>query len=418
MRELLTVRRQERWLLLATMLVMGFFQVLMVSKFFALFADYDIQQWTVFNRNFHMSGFDPITYAVLTDWHQGYDLLRHPLLGLMMYPLYLLNQGLWALTGANCCQLIMGVLLWVCGTYAWLMLYRVVHELVGLGRALSILFSALGFGFAYILIATIVPDHFGLSLALLLSLLYRSGSKVARHETFSVREAWLWYLVIAGVTLSNGVLAFIMIGVVNGKSLLRRQFLFPCFVWPTVGLVGLVAIFGMAFGKGRQHVAAPISQQLVWVKENVPRTDVAIENFFGESLQLHRKHILGDVLTGRPTIVRYSWPAQYVVEGMLLVLVLAGAWMGRRERLVWMAVGVVGFNVALHLLLSFAIDEVYIMAAHWAFCLPVLMAYAVKGGGNTARWSVIGVVSVITLYLWVYHTVLLYRYLTWPLVEG
>ena len=417
MSELFKIRRDERWLLLGIVLVLGLFQVLMVSKFITLFADYDTQQWKVFIRNLHMSGFDPITYAVLTDWHQGYDLLRHPLLGLMMYPLYLLNQALWALTGTNCCQLIMGGLLWVSGTFAWLMLYRVIHELVGLGRAQSILFSALGFGFAYILIATFVPDHFGLSLALLLALLYRSGSKVARHEQFAVREAGLWYLLIAGVTLSNGVLAFIMIGVVNGKSLLNRKFVFPCFVWPTVGMLCLVFILNLASGDRRQDVASPISRQLVWVKENVSRTDVAIENFFGESLQLHRKHILGDVLTGRPIIVRYTWPAQYAVEALLLLLVLMGAWVGRRERLVWMCLGVVGFNVALHLLLGFAIDEVYIMTAHWAYCLPVLMAYAVKGGSRAIRCPAIGAVGIITLYLWVYHTAMLYRYLTWPLVE-
>lgn len=396
-------------------LVLGFFQALMISRFFALFADYDIQQWTVFNRNFHMSGFDPITYAVLTDWHQGYDLLRHPLLGLMMYPLYLLNQALWALTGVNCCQFVMGALLWAAGSYAWLMLCRIIHELVGLGRALSVLFSALGFGFAYILIATIVPDHFGLSLALLLTLLYSAGVKVKRSERFSVNETWLWFLVVSGVTLSNGVLVFIIIALVNGRSVLDWRFVFPSFIGPTVGLVILVFVLGWAAGNPQQEGIAPIDRQLVWVKENVSRTDVAIENFFGESLQLHRKHILGDVLTGRPTIVRYTWVAQYAVEALLLLLVSWGAWMGRRERLVWMCLGVVGFNVALHLVLGFAIDEVYIMAAHWAFCLPVLMAYVVARGNRAMRWSAISVVGFITAYLWVYHTALLFRYLTWPL---
>ncbi len=414
MKKIFTIRKEERWLMLAIVLVLGVFQVLIISKFFTLFADYSEQHWDVFMRNFHMSGFDPISYAVLTDWHQGYDILRHPLLALLMYPPYLLNQALWALTGCNCCQIIMGALLLAAGSYAWLMLFRIIHELVGLSRAYALLLSALGFGFAYVLISTIVPDHFCLSLALLLTLFYIAGDKLQRGERFTLRAAALWFLLTAGVTLSNGVAAVIMVAVVNGREVVRWKFLVLSFVVPSALLLGLAVGISRAGDMSQVSVAEPIEQQMAWVRNNVSRADVAMENFFGESLQLHRQHVLGDVLTKRPVIVRYSCTGQYVVEGLLMGLLLLGFWMGRRERLVWMAMGIVAFNMGLHLVLGFALDEVYIMAAHWAFCLPIVMAYVLRSRRRPVRLSVALILLGIVGYLWSYHSVLLYRYLTWP----
>ncbi len=81
-----------------------------------------------------MSGFDPITYDVITRWHEGYDILRHPLLAAMMYPLYLLNQALWTITGCNCVQLICGVVLTFCGFWSVMFVYRTMAEEMHIGR--------------------------------------------------------------------------------------------------------------------------------------------------------------------------------------------------------------------------------------------------------------------------------------------
>lgn len=400
--------------MLLMVVALGVFHVLLIAKFFPLFADYSEQHWDVFMRNFHMSGFDPISYAVLTDWHQGFDILRHPLLALMMYPLYLINSLLWTLTGCNCCQIIMGAMLLAAGSYAWLMLYRILHELVGLSRAYALLLSSLGFGFAYVLIPTFVPDHFGLSLLLLLTLFYIAGGKLQRRERFTWREASLWFLLTAGVTLSNGVAVMIMVAVVNGREVLRWKFLVLSFVVPSAVLLATALAISRATDISQVSVAEPVSNQFRWVKNNASRFDVMVENFFGESLQLHRRHVLGDVLTRRPVIVRYSWKGQYVVEGLLVGLFLWGLWMGRRERLAWMAMGIVALNIGLHLVLGFALDEVYIMAAHWAFCLPILMAYVLRSPLRPVRLSVALLLLAIVGYLWSYHGVLLFRYLTWP----
>lgn len=115
-------------MVIAVAMILGMFHLLIIAKFFPLFAHYGNRQWDVFMRNFHMSGFDPTGYAVLTHWHQGYDVVRHPLLALMMLPFYGLNRLLWWITGCNCCQIVMGALLLMAGITAWLMLFRTLNE--------------------------------------------------------------------------------------------------------------------------------------------------------------------------------------------------------------------------------------------------------------------------------------------------
>ena len=139
MAKLFIIKRAERLFVLAVAVWLGFFQFLMISKFWPLFSDYGATTWTVFMKNYHMSGFDPYSYAVLTSWGEHFDIIRHPLLALFLYPFYSINQGLWAVTGANCAPLVMGVLLLVCSIYGSLFLYRLLHEIMGTGRKTAML---------------------------------------------------------------------------------------------------------------------------------------------------------------------------------------------------------------------------------------------------------------------------------------
>lgn len=405
------IRRDERWLVLTAMLALGFFQYLTIVKFAPLFADYSEAQWTVFMRNYHMSGFDPISYAVITDWHQGFDILRHPLLAYLLYPLYLANRLLWGTTGMNCVQWVYGSVLYGCAIYAMLFLHRILREVVGISRRQATLLTACCFGFAYILLSTFVADHFGLSLFLLLLTLYRGGIKLVRGQHFSPLESIALFTLTAGVTLSNGVSVFIIVAAVNGRCLWHIRPLVLCFALPSLLLLGSAQAYKWSQGISE----TPIESQLKDTYRGLNRADILVENLFGESIQLHRRHILGDALVRRPVVVRYSWTAQYVAEAVYMALFTAGVWMGRRSRFLWGCMGILGFTLLFHVGLGFGLNEVYIMAAHWAFVVVIAMAYLFRSNSPTIKIPAALLLLAITLYLWAYHGVLLYRYLTWPL---
>ena len=409
--------KEERWPALYALVFILSYQYLIISKFFCLFADFSEHNWNVFIRNYHMSGFDPITYDVLSDWSLRYNVVRHPLLALAMYPLSLLNNLLEQLTTVNCAQLIMGVLLTVCAFLAFLYFYRILRKVIGINHLSSFLLTVFFFSFAYIWVSTLVADHFGLSLFLLIYLLYQSGIKLRNHERFGIWETILYFVAVAGVTLSNGVIVFLCVWVVNGRPFFQPSFLFKAVVIPSVCLFAFAFLLNLTTDKAPSEKENPISEQMEWVGTKVSRTDILVENFFGESIQLHRQNILGDVLIKRPVVVRYTWPIQYVVEAVIILLFLWGAWQGRRERFLWLLMGILAFNVILHIVIGFGIEEVYIMAAHWLFVIPLSIAWLLTTRRRWLYLSLLVLIGAITAYLLIYHGYWLHYYLTWPLAK-
>ena len=74
---------------------------------------------------FHVSGFDPITYKVLTHWQMAYDVVRHPLLPYLMYPFYLLNQ----LIGGQGAMYVAAVIMTASGFFSAVFLFRIASRL-------------------------------------------------------------------------------------------------------------------------------------------------------------------------------------------------------------------------------------------------------------------------------------------------
>ena len=109
--------------------------------------------WKVFERELHLSGYDPLTYLTVTDWDVIYQVYRHPLLAFMMWPLHQLNAGLTWLFGVNCVQYLVASLLIACSFYSYIFLYRIHREVVGLERFDATLLTAYCFSFAYILLS-------------------------------------------------------------------------------------------------------------------------------------------------------------------------------------------------------------------------------------------------------------------------
>lgn len=410
---LFRIKKNERGISLVFLLLILFFQYLIISKFFFLFADYSDHNWDVFMRNFHMSGYDPITYSVVTNWHQGYDIIRHPLLAFMMYPFYLLNQVLWTVTSVNCCQILVSALLTFCAYYSFIFLHRVLTEIVEINNLSASLLSFFFFGFAYIFVTFLVPDHFAISLFLLLITIYITGLKIKKGKSFSIAESLFLFSLTAGVTLSNGVVIGILIFFVNGKKCLKPKFFLLSIILPSIILLGS----GIGIKNYLGEETSVVNQQMSWVSDSANKVDIVVENFLGESIQLHRKYILGDVLVTRPIIVKYSWKAQYVVEAIILLFFIAGIYIGKQKRFLWAVLSILGFNILLHIIIGFAIDEVYIMTAHWGFVIPIAIAYLFTKSNRAVFVSIFFVVLLLTCYLWTYHGYLLFKYLTWT-VKG
>ena len=81
----------------------------------------------------------------------------------------------------------------------------------------------------------------------------------------------------------------------------------------------------------------------------------------------------------------------------------------------WLALSYFGFDMFIHLVLGFGINEIFIMAPHWLFVIPLSMAFAFKGAkGNQHKVLQLSVLG-LTAYLWVYNGWLLIDFLRSPI---
>lgn len=473
---LFRIRREERVMAVAALLVIMALNALFIVRLHDLFMQPGFgPYWKVFERELHLAGYDPYTYLGITDWDTVYQVYRHPLLAFMIWPLYLLNQGLTWLFGVNCVQYIVAMVLTFCSLYSYLFIYRIINEVVGLDNyppptggvrgglcSDATLLSTFFFSLAYIMLSVIVPDHFTLSMFLLLTVLYISGRCIQKGREFTWWQSAIFFYITAGVTLSNGIKVFLSGLFVNLRDFFRPKYLLLAVVLPAA-LLWLTATweyrtFVEPKEKQRQEEKASKAKALAervakmtseerakfevkkakrekvlrlqaaksgkpmedegflrWTDITTDRWQTVYENLFGESLQFHQDYFLQDTLVHRPVFVRYNWLFSYVVEALLLLLSAAGIWFGRRSRFLWLCLSCLGFDLFLHLVLGFGINEVHIMSPHFMFVLPIAMAYLLKALQGRWHQSLRYTILILTIYLWCYNGYLLTDFLLTPI---
>ena len=202
---LFRVKREERPLATVMLLVFLALDALVICKYYDVFTPQTTYYWHLFISKFHISGFDPITYSVVSNWTAGYNVYRHPLLAFFMYVPYLINQGLIWLTGINCAIFIVSAIQLFAAFYSMIFLYRICREVVGVSRTDSTLATVFYFGFAFVMLSTMVPDHFVISMMLLLLALYVSGKLILKKQRLSGWQATLYFFITAG---TFGAMAF------------------------------------------------------------------------------------------------------------------------------------------------------------------------------------------------------------------
>ena len=438
---------------------------LFVCKMYALFTPLrgaaEMQRTML--AHFRVAGYDPLTLITISSWIDIYNVQRHPLLAFLISPLSLLNGWLADLTGMNCALFITAALMSACAFYSFVFIRRIFSEVVGLGAADSNLLSALFFSFAYVMVICFVPDHFGFSMCMLLIVLYVAGMRMKKHKVVPTWQMAVLFVFATGITTTNSVKAVAMQLWVNGRRFFTPRNILLGIAVPAVALWMFCQfeykVFVAPIDKARAEMRAkrqaalkaqeakmrkqyaeaysatraalapkmrkkrrvsklgrPISTDgmMRWSDITTPRGKTFVENLFGEPLQFHSRHMLGDVLRSRPVFVAYDSPANYAAEALALLLFALGVACGRRSRFLWLALTWLGFDMALHLGLGFGINEVYIMSPHWLFVLPVAMAFMLRRASGRLLAAARAAVLCLTVWQLAYNVPLLVRFLLAP----
>jgi len=454
------IKPEERWQSAIALMVIIALNAMFIFRMHELFMQPGFgPYWKAFEHELHLSGYDPLTYLGVTNWDVVYQVYRHPLLSFMIWPLWLINEGLTWLLGVNCVQYLVAALLIGCTYYSYIFLYRILREVIELTLKDATLLTAYFFSMAYILMAAIVPDHFTISMFLLLITLYISGVCIKKRREFKWWQSAILFYITAGVTLSNGIKVFLSGFFVNLRGFFRPKYLLLAVILPAALLWGTAQweyrtyilpkekaraeqkahkaeqqkarVAQMTPEQKAQYEARKARREIVlqrqaaksgkpmenygflkWTDISTSRWQSTYENLFGESLQFHQDYFLEDVLVHRPVFVRYNWTFSYIIEALILLLFVTGVWMGRKSRFLWLCLSGFAFDMLIHIGLGFGLNEIYIMTPHWAFVLPIATAYLFKAVQTRwLRW----IVAAMTLYLFIYNGYLLTAFLLSPI---
>lgn len=465
------VRREERWISLLMLALLLTLNIVLICAYYHAFTPLSKNYWTLFINTFQVSGFDPISYHVVSQWGADYNVYRHPLLAFYMYVPYLVNQALIWLTGINCAIFVVAFIVIFCAFYSFLFLYRILRELVGTTHTDASLLAFFLFSFAYVMLSAMVPDHFIISLFFILLTLYVAGKRIKEGKPLSIPHTVLLFLLAAGTSLNNGLKVFMAALFANGRGFFRLRYLLLAVLLPSLLLwlfsrfeykqlvwekemarheaklkkkaesrkkeaeeekktsKALLTATNATDKTASQDAAKPRKQQqkkpraskfgkpigkgefMRWTDISTSRWQSVKENLFGESIQLHQEHLLGDVFRKRPVIVRYSWTLNYVVESLIILLFALGVWAGRKSRLLWMWLSCAMLDMLLHIGLGFGINEVYIMTAHWIYVIPLSIGCLMPRIGGWRLAAVRAILILLTFYLWCYNGLLIVKYL-------
>lgn len=439
------VKKEERWLVFIMLAVFLTFNILLITSHYHVYTmGAHGGFWSIFTKNFRMSGYDNWSWITISGMRIHFITSRHPLYLTFLYPLYLLNHWLIEVFGHNFAVYFMAAIIVLSAFYAAVFAYRIFREVMELRRFDSTLLTVLLFSFGHILIPSMVPDHFIVSMMFLLMALYICGKKMKKGELLTAWQSLLLTFFTAGMATSNGAKIFLAGLFTNRKKFFTWKYICIGVILPCLLLIGIQqsqyyllevpqkAVISNIEKVKRQkdpkgveefykkrnawqktHLGQTMSKEsmLDWLDTSTPRTRTLVENFFGESIQLHQRYLLKDVAWDRPVFVTYNWITNYVIEAIIVVLFVLGIIFGYRKRFFQMLLAWFACDITLHLILGFGITEVYIMASGWAFIIPIAYGYLIKGLSHRYRQMLRGLLLVITIFLWAYNGGLTVNYL-------
>lgn len=435
--DIFKVKKEERWLAFAMLAVFVTFNAMVIASHYHLYTmEAHGGFWSVFTKNFRMSGYDCWSWITVSGGRIHFVTSRHPLYLTFLYPLYLLNDWLIQNVGYNFAVYFMAVIIVFSAFYAVLFLYRVFREVLELRRKDARLLTLLLFSFGHVLIPTMVPDHFVISLMLLSLTLYITGKKMKKGQLLTAWQSLVLTFFTAGMATSNGVKTLLAGLFTNGKKVFTCKFISIGVVLPLFLLLGIQQsqyyllevpqqavvshIESETLKKNPQKVLEHKKQRDEWQRTHLgqpvgdgvitklmdvstPRIPTIVENFFGESIQLHQRSLLKDVSWERPIFVEYNWSVNYIIEAFIVLLFIVGIVFSYKQRFFKMLLAWFACDLTLHLILGFAVTEVYIMTSGWAFIIPISYGYLLKR--LSMKWLKLMRMALImlTIYLWIYN---------------
>ena len=277
---------------------------------------------------------------------------RHPLLGLLAAPFIVVGAQV-ARMSLQTYLIFLQAVFAIFGTLSAWLVWRIS------GWIAFCIFLTIPF----VWLAAAVPESYAISMCILLAVVWWARNQETCGKG-ALANACVWtalFIAAGGVTITNGFKVAVVYVIANRLS--RRQW-----KWFMIGTAGML-ILGVAYFALRMWM---------W---NAAHPDMCKSPW--QSLLLNLRWMISDMSPAervKATIGNFFvFPfamgnsCATIWAALIGSAALAGAWVARKDRIIWAMGGMFAVDVAIHVVCGWALEEAWIFAPHWVWMVPVLI---------------------------------------------
>ena len=418
-----------------------------------------------------ISGYDPYLLSTITNWfHSPYinsnSLYSHPGFGILLVPLSLINSIMSLITGSNCANFLLTIILIAMYIIEIILIKRLLNECIGLTLFESMLLSILYSGMAFVLLMSFTPDHFAFSHFFLILYIYVWANYKLRKCHIKILN--IITLVISSITITNGV------KVLASRLLLDRKHFYKCFFIIIVSIPLLLFVSKVftknveystnsgemayleqeykasvnynhfytdkqsietkclmtdstkcekyrqeAYEELNSHYSSLGGENLInkaksiywgykyWMKSDISIINSIIYNAFGESIIFHSNSLYKqDYSMGA-----YDNILKNITNTLFIIMVFCGFCLSMKTLLMKLLLCFLSIDVLIHLIFRFGISEIYIYSPHFLFVFIISIGFLVKNAHNGAKKISLTLISFFIGFLYYVNIMEITHYL-------
>ena len=367
-----------------------------------------------------ISGYDHFLQSTLTSWlHSRYlnpdamSLYSHPGFGILMTPLTALNYLISSITGNNCANLVLAILLIIMFITEAIFLKKILNEYIGLNLSLALILSILFCGMTYVLLMSFTPDHFAFSQFLLILFVYLW----TQNQQGNSKKMCLMTIFIGCVTITNGI------KLIMSKLLFNRKQVKKCLFLNIMVLLSMILVsifltrhnetystnsYKMANHKYGYNTSDNYNHNYLdkikpiywsyrnWINTDMSRTNSFINNMFGQSILFHSNSLKQDNVS----MGYYPELWKNILNVLFIVMVACGIVISIKTKLMQLLLCSLSVDIFIHLVCCFGISEIYIYSPHYLFIFVISIGYLIKRTSGLLQGSLIITTILMTFALY------------------
>lgn len=377
-----------------------------------------------------ISGYDQFLQSTITSWEQSkylnpnsMTLYSHPGFGLLMAPLYAINNLLSYLTGCNCANFLLSFTLIIMFIIETILLKRILNEYIGLNIYQSLILSFFFSGMAYVLLMSFTPDHFAFSQFFLILYVYLW----TKNQRDNRKRLDIATLCIGCITITNGI------KIILSKLLFEKEHLIKFLFLNTIVLISMILISivvarntayptnsdKLAYHKHKYETSGNYEHHYTykiktiywsykkWIKADASRVNGIINNMFGQSILFHSNSLNQDNVS----MGYYPELWKNIMNVLIIVMVACGMVLSIKTKLMQLLLCFLSVDIFIHIICCFGISEIYIYSPHYLFIFVISIGYLIRHTYGVIKGSIITIMMLMTFLIYLHNISEIIKYL-------